>query len=661
MKVIIGNTSGGNITCNGHAHSNFGDIRFVSYSDNTTQLSYWLKNYTVGTQATFWVNNSRNDSSIWIYYGNHNTSTTSSGDNTFYFFDDFSNGLSKWVMNSWNTDSIFVNQSQGNPSPVLKHLPDNSIPANRTYQDTRIRTTYKILNGIIEYDVYLAGTPRIIHQFGWRVNGLSWTNGYSWRLQSSAADGGFFEFSAPTTWAQIGTAFPVVSTGTWYHVKINVSSATYSAKISPSAPAGDSARSVTDSTKTTADYLISHVHGVSMDSSNYVLVDNVFVRKYWATSPTWSTFGSEQSGYVKWNNVSNPDTSYPWEWDFNFPNSYGYYWFYSIAVDVNNNGEDAPSTWDARCRYVASVSPVINSYDLRNITGSKLDNATGLLDVNAEYYFIINVTAKYGWVYVDYIDIKAWYDQGSEASVYNQTAGGNLNMYLRYENVTGTANFTLLWPKIEVQLIRGNCTQTIVNSSTRIVKISFKPLSQIRWACSNNTWDTTLNATNDPFSWNFNITAINMGGLKNSKLDEYGVYKFASIVPEKNWVDVEAPPGYNATTNVVNITYSSNYAYNISIYFEENLTNVSSGDIIPIADNVYICANADLYDDITTDMMFHGIREINAVEIINTSGIFHKNNTSQVVRVQFNVYIPFGTNQGQYTAHVATKIKYKDE
>jgi hypothetical protein len=58
--------------------------------------------------------------------------------------------------------------------------------------------------------------------------------------------------------------------------------------------------------------------------------------------------------------------------------------------------------------------------------------------------------------------------------------------------------------------------------------------------------------------------------------------------------------------------------------------------------------------------MFAGIRELNAIDIINVSGIVHKNNTSQVVRVQFNVYIPFGTNQGQYSAHVATKIKHKE-
>ncbi|HWR27668.1 MAG TPA: DUF2341 domain-containing protein [Candidatus Thermoplasmatota archaeon] len=660
MRIIIGNTSGGNVTCNGHTRSNFGDIRFVSYSDNSTALSYWLKNYTAGAQATFWVNNSRNDTSIWLYYGNSNALTTSSGDSTFYFFDDFSNGLSKWVMDSWNTDSILINQSQGNPSPALKHLPDNSIPANRTYQDTRIRTAYKILNGIIEYDVYLAGTPRIIHQFGWRVNSLSWTNGYCWRVQNSAADGGFFEFSAPSTWTQFGAAFPLISTSTWYHVKINVSSATYSAKITPSAPAGDSARSATDSTKTTADYLISHVHGVSMNSGNYALVDNVFVRKYWATPPTWGSAGAEQSGYGEWNNASNPDPSPSWGWNFDFPGSFGYYWFYSVAVDVNGDKEDPPNSADARCRYEMPIAPVINSYDLRNESGSKLNNATGLLDVNSEYYFTINVTAKFGWFYIDYIDIIAWYDQGSETSLYNQTTGGNLNMYLRYENVTGNASFRILWPKYEVQLVTSNCTQTIVNNSTRIIKISFKPLNQTRWACSNNTWDTTKNTTNDPFSWNFNITAIDTSGLKAWKNDEYGIYKFALLLPDKNWVDVRAPPGYNATTNIVNITYCSNYNYNISIYFEENLTNVSSGDIIPIANNVYICANADMDDDITTDMMFNGIQATNAIDIINTSGIFHKNNTSQYVHVQFNVFIPFGTIQGEYTAHVATKIKFKE-
>jgi len=514
-------------------------------------------------------------------------------------------------------------------------------------------------NGTIEYDVYLAGTPRIIHQFGWRVNALSWTNGYSWRLQNANGDGGFFEFSAPTTWTSIGTTFPDAAVSTWYHLQVNVSGANYASIVNP-ACGGATTRSAADSTKLTADYLISHVHGVSMNATSYVLVDNIFVRKYRATPPTWSNFGNEE-GWIRWNNGSNPDTSSPWSWNFDFPDGFGYYWFYSIAYDIDDNLENRPITADAQCHFIPHSAPIINSYDLRNSSGSKLNNATGLLDVNNEYYFTINVTAIYGWMYIDYIQIKTWYDEGSEGTSYNQTAGGNLNMYLQYKNISGAVNYTLFWPDDEAQIINANCSESIFNSSTRTIKISFKPLNQTRWASSNNTWNATKNSTNDLFSWNFIITVTDATGLTSWVHDEYGVYKFAAILPEKNWVDVRAPPGYNATSNVVNITYSSNYNFNISIYFEENLTNATSGDVIPIANNVYICANADLTDDITTDMMFRGIKEINAIEIINTSGIFSKNNTSQIVKVQFNVYIPFGTNQGQYTAHVATKIKYKEE
>jgi hypothetical protein len=401
--------------------------------------------------------------------------------------------------------------------------------------------------------------------------------------------------------------------------------------------------------------------GISGSRQADVTYFDDFIIRYVLPNEPYCTLSTETlNGWVRWNSTNNPDTSSPWNWNFDFPDGYGYYWFYSIAVDFNGNVEDIPNSADAWCHFVQASPPVINSYDLRNITGSKLDNATGLLDVNYEYYFSVNITAKFGWMYIDYIDITAWYDQGSDSILYNQTVGGNLNMYLRYENVTGNGSFQLLWPKNEVELITSNCSETIVNSTTRIINISFKPLNQTHWASSNNTWDTMKNTTNDPFSWNFNITVVDMSGLKAWKTDEYGIYKFALLLPDKNWVDVEAPPGYNATTNIVNITYCSNYEYNLSIYFEENLTNVTSNSTIPIANNVFLCANADMNDDITYDMMFNGIGEINAIDIINSSGFFQRNNTSQCVHVQFNVYIPFGTIRGQYTAHVATKIKFSD-
>jgi len=319
--------------------------------------------------------------------------------------------------------------------------------------------------------------------------------------------------------------------------------------------------------------------------------------------------------------------------------------------------ETSPSNADAICFYNPSINtPIITSYDLRNNTGSKLNNATGLLDVNDEYYFLINITDSDGWADINYINVTAFYDQGSESSVYNQTSGGNLNMFLQYENTTGTANYNLIWPDNEVQLVLGNCTETIIDSNSRNINISFIPLSQIRWASSNESWDGAQNATNDDYSWNFNITVTDTVNFSSWINDEYGVYKYTSISPAQDWVDVNAAPGFSDTSNIVTITYSSNYNFNMTIYFEENLINTSHGDNIPIANNVQILAAADPNDDITTDVTFLGIGEVNAADIYNDSGIFSPNNVSQTVDVQFSVYIPLGTLGGRYTARVATKI-----
>jgi hypothetical protein len=301
--------------------------------------------------------------------------------------------------------------------------------------------------------------------------------------------------------------------------------------------------------------------------------------------------------------------------------------------------------------------PTINSYDLRNATGSKIDNANGLLDVNSEYYFILNITDGNGWADIEWINITAWYDFGNEGTTYNQTAGGNINMFLQYENTTGTANFNMLWPDDEVTLVSGNCSETIINSTTRHINISFQPLSQVRWASSNDTWSATANTFDDVYSWNFNITVRDWVGNNSWNRGEYGVYKYTSVLPDSDWIDVLAYPGGSDLTNVVTITYSSNYDYNMSIYFEEDLTSQGATVYtIPIANNVEILAATDSNDDITSNKFFQGIGEANAIDIFNVSGTFSNDNASQTVDVQFNVYIPIAQNQGDYRARVATKI-----
>jgi hypothetical protein len=269
----------------------FSDIRFID-SDNTVLLSYWCESFVPSTSAIFWVKLSSLPASgtvtVYVYYGNPTAASTSDGWNTFEFFDDFSAGLGQWTIDAENTDKVYISASAGNSSPSLRHDPDSSQTKN-SYFDTRLITKdYRMLDGIIEYEVYLAGTQRIIHQLGWRVQSLNFENGYCWRLQTSNADGGHLRFTGKALWSTFGTAFNNVSANTWHSVKEVVSGSTYAGYVD-----GGGAYSGTNNVKLTEDYLVSHVHGVSLNASSYVLVDNIRVRKYASLEPSCS-IGAEE-------------------------------------------------------------------------------------------------------------------------------------------------------------------------------------------------------------------------------------------------------------------------------------------------------------------------------------------------------------------------------
>ncbi|MFA6073371.1 MAG: DUF2341 domain-containing protein [Candidatus Woesearchaeota archaeon] len=312
INIIVhygaGTNNGNEVYLGSKSKTDFGDIRFIN-SNNDGELGYYLENKTDSDRASFWVMlpsiDITNGAYMYIYYGNNDAITTSNGTNAFDFFDDFSNGLDNWEIDPQNTDAVIINDSIGNPNPSLVHYPDSSQTKN-AYYDTRIRTKdYKIANGIIDYDLYISGTSRAIHQFGWRVNNLSFTSGYAWRLQSSSADGGFFEFTNGA-WAQFGTAYGAISQGTWYHVSINVNSSNYDSSVAP----GTSVLA-SDGTKITEDYLSSHVHATGTDY--YVMLDNVRVRKFASPEPMDATWDAEEKRSIvsiEYLNVSDVIFSY---------------------------------------------------------------------------------------------------------------------------------------------------------------------------------------------------------------------------------------------------------------------------------------------------------------------------------------------------------------
>ena len=98
-----GTDNGADVYLGNHSRTDFGDIRFTG-SDGTTLLDYWMESRTDSDNAIFWVEVADDLSSvnrtIYVYYGKSDATTTSNGDNTFLFFDDFSGASvdsNKWV------------------------------------------------------------------------------------------------------------------------------------------------------------------------------------------------------------------------------------------------------------------------------------------------------------------------------------------------------------------------------------------------------------------------------------------------------------------------------------------------------------------------------------------------------------------------------------
>jgi hypothetical protein len=109
--------SGADVYLNSHSRVDFGDVRFTR-SDGVTLLDYWMESYAAGDNAVFWVevadDLSTNPVTIYIYYGKSDATTTSNGDNTFLFFDDFPGttlDTTKWASYIGSGASISVADS----------------------------------------------------------------------------------------------------------------------------------------------------------------------------------------------------------------------------------------------------------------------------------------------------------------------------------------------------------------------------------------------------------------------------------------------------------------------------------------------------------------------------------------------------------------------
>lgn len=302
------------------------------------------------------------------------------------------------------------------------------------------------------------------------------------------------------------------------------------------------------------------------------------------------------------------------------------------------------------------TKPVINWYDFQTATGvSKLNSQ---IDVNQEYKFCISIISYQGWDDIDYVNITAWFDNGDDSTTYNSSGnlGGNLNIFLQYENTTGTANYSMLWPDDKVT--KGSFTETATtdhvgsSSSTECYNLTFSfiPGYQFRYAPGDGSWDYTTNADNDVWSWNFKISVTDSGEQASgpsttSIIDEFGVYSYTEIV-STGTVAIQGIPGENATADSsITINTRSNGNYSLSVDVDTLLHETHSTANIS---NQTMWARGG---DLTKFTNFLGSGPLHFYGSSTTYADADDNNSTKTTNnVDYKCNIPLGQLSGNYTA-----------
>lgn len=290
--------------------------------------------------------------------------------------------------------------------------------------------------------------------------------------------------------------------------------------------------------------------------------------------------------------------------------------FPRIFIPGGAENGDIPDAWHNTSELTVSVvalRPQIVFYDFQywNYSNGWESRLNQQIDVNnsAKYRFVINVTSYQGWDDIEYINITSFYDRGNESSYYNQTKGGNYNMFFQYENITGTANFDLKWPYDEVSLVNTN-EEIVENAFTewhdaesRNITFEFVPNYQFRYAPGpDGGWDTTgskqlctnQSYLNNLYSWNFNIS-ITDSGQNNSGVpktafitNEFGVYSYSEIVSAGN------PVIYGEPINQYYSVTDTNGSGNVTVITRSNgnyTLSSNMSDLIHTQNPIYTISN----------------------------------------------------------------------
>ncbi len=289
MKLTInrstGSDSGATVYLGTKCASDYKDIRFTK-SDGTTLLDYWIESSTSSTAAV-WVEfdsipASPGTANFDLYYGNSGATSASNIQNTFTFADDFEGGTLDAAR--WTTGGSGGNVTEANGVlTVTASTSDQKYVASvNTYGSgyaLHARAKLDSITGCSSYRLLGFITTK-----GSYADKL-FTTVYRWYYSGA----NFVSISGNGSSATQADMLVVADTN--YHVsecrRYAVSGTNYDRFIIDGGAAVSGAKPTA-----TARYIYIN----SDEPGKAIIVDWIFLRKFVSVEPTWSVWGSEQTG-----------------------------------------------------------------------------------------------------------------------------------------------------------------------------------------------------------------------------------------------------------------------------------------------------------------------------------------------------------------------------
>jgi len=260
-----------------------GDLRFVD-NDGTTFLNFWVEKVegTLPNRVAYcWVkinDNLDSDVDIYCYYGNPEAGNVSNGVATFDWFDDFSPDRHDWLVRAGTWSNVNgAKKGVHDGSADRNSLADDQISLSDFVLEANVKSSVdgSLANIVVRAaDTDNDSDDRIWIRFDQRPVG-------------ARHDGGFhlFENVAGSEFVRAYYDFePTVDQ--WYKIQVRFHGSSAEGYLD-----GTQRWSTTSLSRTAAGYILLQVE---YQSGHDAWFDNIFVRKYAATEPSFSSAGAEE-------------------------------------------------------------------------------------------------------------------------------------------------------------------------------------------------------------------------------------------------------------------------------------------------------------------------------------------------------------------------------